>query len=101
MRKVLVSFSLVTVLLIVLSYSVRLVVVRTEKSNHLAVLLRRQTGEIHFKNSVTGGTVEIGFSVLDRFRNFSMRTDSSRISWTAMVAAVANATRKSSCGCRK
>ncbi|MFH0785642.1 MAG: hypothetical protein V2B20_27355 [Pseudomonadota bacterium] len=75
MRHVFVFSCLAGIILSIAVYCVRLVVIRTDEATHLAVLLRHQTGEIRFVNSVTGGSVEIGFSVLDRFRNFSIRTD--------------------------
>ena len=39
------------------------------------MLLRHQTGEIRFVNSVTGGLVKIRFTIGGLFRNFSMLTD--------------------------
>lgn len=56
-------------------YLVRPVVIRTDETTRLAVLLRHQTGEIRFVNSVTGGPVEIRFAIGDRFKDFSIHTD--------------------------
>lgn len=56
-------------------YWLRPVMIRTDDTTRLALLLRHQTGEIRFVNSVTGGPVEIRFTILDRFRNFSVSTD--------------------------
>lgn len=63
------------VILVAGLYWLRPVAIRTDEGLSLALLLRRQTGEIRFVNSVTGGPVEISFTVLDRFRRFSVQTD--------------------------
>lgn len=73
-KKLLVLFGLAAVLMAGL-YLVKPVVIRTDETTRLAVLLRHQTGEIRFVNSVTGGPVEIRFVIGDRFRKFSVHAD--------------------------
>lgn len=74
MGKIPVLFGLGLALAIAL-YLVKPVVIRTDATTRLAVLLRHQTGDIRFINSVTGRPVEIRFTVGGRFKNFSMHTD--------------------------
>jgi hypothetical protein len=50
-------------------------VIRTERDTRLAVLLRWQSGQIQFVNSVTGRPVTIGFHIGRRFQAFSVLTD--------------------------
>jgi len=52
-------------------------VVQTEDHSRLLVLLRWQSGEIRFVNSVTGRPVSIHFRVGGLFQNFAVTTDES------------------------
>ncbi len=74
MRKRLILFGAV-LLLATTIYLVKPVLIRTDETTGLTLLLRHQTGAIRFVNSVTGGPVEIRFTVGDRFKNFSVHTD--------------------------
>lgn len=49
--------------------------VRLDSGTRLLMLLRWQTGEIHFVNSVTGKPVSIFFKVGGLFRQFRVVTD--------------------------
>jgi hypothetical protein len=50
-------------------------VVKTGDHSRLLVLLRWQSGDIRFINSVTGRPVRIHFRIRDRFRDFVVTTD--------------------------
>ena len=50
-------------------------VVRTDRDSRLLVLLRWQSGEIRFTNSVTGGPVAIHFRITGQFQDFAVTTN--------------------------
>ncbi len=50
-------------------------IVQTDDHSRLLVLLRWQSGDIRFVNSVTGGPVRIHFRVGTVFRHFEVTTD--------------------------
>ncbi|HSO66421.1 MAG TPA: hypothetical protein VLP30_01095 [Desulfatirhabdiaceae bacterium] len=50
-------------------------VVKLESGTRLLVLLRWQSGEIQFVNSVTEKPVSIHFQIRGRFQNFTVKTD--------------------------
>jgi hypothetical protein len=58
-----------------LPFILRPAVVKTENHSRLLVLLRWQSGEIRFINSVTERPVRISFRIADRFRDFAAVTD--------------------------
>jgi hypothetical protein len=62
-------------LLICLVSGIKPAVVRTEDHSRLLVLLRWQSGQIRFVNSVTGRPVVIHFRIGSLFHDFAVRTD--------------------------
>jgi hypothetical protein len=62
-------------LLICLIAGLKPAVVRTEDHSRLLVLLRWQSGQIRFVNSVTGRPVVIHFRIGGLFHDFAVKTD--------------------------
>lgn len=62
-------------LLLCLVSGLKPAVVRTEDHSRLLVLLRWQSGQIRFVNSVTGRPVVIHFRIGSLFHDFAVRTD--------------------------
>jgi hypothetical protein len=62
-------------LLVCLLLIVKPAVVKTDDHSRLLVLLRWQSGEISFVNSVTGRPVRIHFRIGGLFQNFTVTTD--------------------------
>ncbi len=68
-------FLILGLLLICLVSVLKPAVVKTEDHSGLLVLLRWQSGQIRFVNSVTGSPVVIHFRIGDLFHDFVMSTD--------------------------
>jgi hypothetical protein len=62
-------------LLICLVFGLKPAVVKTEDHSRLLVLLRWQSGQIRFVNSVTGKPVVIHFRIGSLFNDFTVSTD--------------------------
>jgi hypothetical protein len=69
------AFFIFVILLVFLLLILKPAVVKLESGSRLLVLLRWQSGEIHFVNSVTEKPVSIHFQVGGLFRQFIVVTD--------------------------
>ena len=68
-------FLTLALLLICLVFGLKPAVVTTEDHSRLLVLLRWQSGQIRFVNSVTGRPVVIHFRIGSLFHDFAVSTD--------------------------